>query len=53
MPEIKGKMIDKAVGKLSSQSTLLEVVGYWLTSALTSHGIGAKTAVGYGYFNPQ
>ncbi len=22
----------------------------WLTAALTSHGIGAKTAVGYGYF---
>lgn len=24
----------------------------WLTSALTSHGIGAKTAVGYGFFSP-
>lgn len=23
----------------------------WLHSALTSHGLGAKTAVGYGYFN--
>jgi CRISPR-associated protein Cmr6 len=24
----------------------------WLRAALTSHGIGAKTAVGYGYFTP-
>jgi len=24
----------------------------WLQSALTHHGIGAKTATGYGYFNP-
>ncbi|MBV6428520.1 MAG: hypothetical protein KIPDCIKN_03055 [Haliscomenobacter sp.] len=52
-PEITGDMIDKAGGKLSAQSTVLDVVGFWLTSALTSHGIGAKTAVGYGYFNPQ
>lgn len=25
----------------------------WLRSALTHHGIGAKTAVGYGYFKPN
>lgn len=35
---------------LNEQSTVLEVVNYWLRSALTQHGIGAKTAVGYGYF---
>lgn len=51
-PEIKGNMIDKAGGKLSPQNTVLtvlDVVNYWLHSALSSHGIGAKTAVGYGY----
>lgn len=47
--KIDGPMITKAEGKLSSQSTILDIVGYWLHSALTSHGIGAKTAVGYGY----
>lgn len=36
-------------GELSYMSTVLEVIVYWLTDALTSHGIGAKTAVGYGY----
>ncbi len=40
-------------GGLNENSTVLEVVNYWLHSALTHHGIGAKTAVGYGYFkNP-
>jgi CRISPR-associated protein Cmr6 len=37
---------------LNGNSTVLEVVNYWLRSALTQHGIGAKTATGYGYFNP-
>jgi CRISPR-associated protein Cmr6 len=37
---------------LNENSTVLEVVNFWLHSALTHHGIGAKTAVGYGYFNP-
>ncbi|MCB9282940.1 MAG: type III-B CRISPR module RAMP protein Cmr6 [Lewinellaceae bacterium] len=36
---------------LSAESTILDVAHYWLHSALTSHGIGAKTAVGYGYFH--
>lgn len=27
-------------------------VEQWFKEALTQHGIGAKTAVGYGYFNP-
>ena len=36
---------------LSSESSVLDVAHFWLHSALTYHGIGAKTAVGYGYFN--
>ncbi len=32
---------------------LLNKAGTLLTSALTHHGIGAKTAVGYGYFKPN
>lgn len=28
-----------------------EVIAEWLNKALTEHGIGAKTAVGYGYLN--
>ncbi len=28
-----------------------KTIVYWLQSALEDHGIGAKTAVGYGYFN--
>jgi len=35
---------------INEGSTILDVVNYWLHSALTHHGIGAKTAVGYGYF---
>ena len=35
--------------QLSGEHTLLDLIYAWLTSALTSHGIGAKTAVGYGY----
>lgn len=30
--------------------SLLSVAGYWCKRALSEHGIGAKTAVGYGYF---
>ncbi|HRK26238.1 MAG TPA: type III-B CRISPR module RAMP protein Cmr6 [Chitinophagales bacterium] len=35
--------------RLSNKSTVLELATYWLQSALTLHGIGAKTAIGYGY----
>ncbi|MCB9293463.1 MAG: type III-B CRISPR module RAMP protein Cmr6 [Lewinellaceae bacterium] len=28
-------------------------IQFWLQAALTSHGIGAKTAVGYGYLKPS
>jgi CRISPR-associated protein Cmr6 len=36
---------------ISAESTLLEVATALLYKALTEHGIGAKTAVGYGYFS--
>jgi len=35
---------------LNEDSSLLNVASSWLNKALTEHGIGAKTAVGYGYF---
>jgi len=35
---------------LNPDSTTLDIVEYWLQHALSDHGIGAKTAVGYGYF---
>jgi CRISPR-associated protein Cmr6 len=38
---------------LNENNTVLEVVNYWLRSALTQHGIGTKTAVGYGYFKKE
>lgn len=34
---------------LTADSTVLDLVKHWLTNALLHHGIGAKTAVGYGY----
>lgn len=33
----------------TQKQPILSLVKYWLTAALTQHGIGAKTAVGYGY----
>lgn len=39
-----------SIGNLSEDSCLLDVTYHWLKRALTDHGIGAKTAVGYGYF---
>ena len=33
------------------QTSLLELATYWLNRTLTEYGVGAKTAVGYGYFN--
>lgn len=41
--------ISSANGKLTNTFTLLQVVQYWLEQTLINHGIGAKTAVGYGY----
>lgn len=36
---------------LAKDKTLLPVASNWLRSALMTRGVGAKTAVGYGYFN--
>jgi CRISPR-associated protein Cmr6 len=38
---------------LTADSKLLDLVKHWLNSALSNHGIGAKTAVGYGYMQEQ
>jgi len=35
---------------IDANKKVLDFVNDWLISALTNHGIGAKTAVGYGYF---
>lgn len=35
--------------KIENSKSLLELTSLWLKLALTEHGIGAKTAVGYGY----
>ncbi len=40
---------DKDVGNKEEKQPILSLVNHWLTQALTQHGIGAKTAVGYGY----
>ncbi len=34
---------------MTGDTTLLDLAAHWLTKALTEHGIGAKTAVGYGH----
>jgi CRISPR-associated protein Cmr6 len=34
---------------LTTDSSVLDLVDYWLKNALSFNGIGAKTAVGYGY----
>ena len=49
--DVKQKLIDST--SLTNESTILEFVQYWLNNALSSHGIGAKTAVGYGYMKQQ
>ena len=40
-------------GDIGQDSSRLEVANRWLEKALTCHGIGAKTSVGYGYMTPQ
>ena len=37
------------IGAKESNNSLLKIAFSWLKSALEQHGIGAKTAVGYGY----
>lgn len=39
--------------KSLEEITLLDLTYLWLKLSLTEHGIGAKTAVGYGYMTPQ
>ena len=36
---------------LNGDATILDLAAAWLRLTLTNHGIGAKTAVGYGYMN--
>jgi CRISPR-associated protein Cmr6 len=40
-------------GVIGQGCSRLEVASRWLEKALTCHGIGAKTAVGYGYMTQQ
>ncbi|BCB96580.1 hypothetical protein JZK55_15020 [Dissulfurispira thermophila] len=43
------RLISECEG-LTAEKNLHEIAISWLKKALTEHGIGAKTAVGYGYF---
>ncbi|WP_277950180.1 type III-B CRISPR module RAMP protein Cmr6 [Dissulfurispira thermophila] len=43
------RLISECEG-LTVEKKLHEIAISWLKKALTQHGIGAKTAVGYGYF---
>lgn len=47
--EQKSRIISECQA-LTAGATLPELALEWLKRALTEHGIGAKTAVGYGYF---
>ena len=49
----KYRMFIPAASNLNEDSTILHLVEHWLSSALSHHGIGAKTAVGYGYMKQQ
>lgn len=50
LPEGQTSPIISKCKDLNLDSTLPEVAMTWLRKVLTEHGIGAKTAVGYGYF---
>ncbi len=43
-------LIKNSNKKLTSDFSLTKIAAYWLQRALSEHGIGAKTAVGYGFF---
>jgi CRISPR-associated protein Cmr6 len=45
------KETDKNRNKINSNHALLDVAEKWLRKALEEQGVGAKTSVGYGYFN--
>lgn len=54
MEEVKvSGPIARQLSAKDSELTLLEAGKKWLIKALSEHGIGAKTAVGYGFFQPQ
>ena len=38
---------------LDGNATLVQLAKKWIEMALTDHGIGAKTAVGYGYMKSE
>ena len=40
-------------GQLAPDTKVLDIVEFWLKDALQNHGIGAKTAVGYGYMTSE
>ena len=44
------KEADQNKNKIESDPVLLDDAETWLRLALRSHGVGAKTSVGYGYF---
>lgn len=52
-PTVSGP-IARQLGKNNGELSLLEAGKQWLLKALSEHGIGAKTALGYGFFqSPQ
>lgn len=42
-----------AKGETLNETIKSKSISDWLTNALQNHGIGAKTAVGYGYMQQQ
>jgi CRISPR-associated protein Cmr6 len=46
--QIEALTSERFNGRISAQSSLLDLTEAWLKDALEHHGIGAKTAVGYG-----
>jgi CRISPR-associated protein Cmr6 len=40
-----------SISSTKQNSNLLSAADKWLKQALSGHGIGAKTSVGYGYFS--
>jgi CRISPR-associated protein Cmr6 len=48
---VKKKYKDEEVTIGDKKENILDVTKTWLNKALKQHGIGAKTAVGYGYFS--
>jgi len=47
------KETDKNRNKIDSDPALLDAAEKWLRKALEEQGVGAKTSVGYGYFNAE